>query len=447
MLLRRSSGLLKSCSLRISNGNASRLTDFGYNADVSRKTVEIGKKFSTVGVAAKPCAAYPGEPSVFTTAMEFKRTQPTLPTYRIMDEFGNVLDQSQLPPLDKATVVKMYTSMITLTTMDSILYNVQRQGRISFYMTHFGEEATHFGSAAALQPEDNVFAQYREAGVLMWRGFTLDEFMNQCYSNALDYGKGRQMPVHYGSKRLNFQTISSPLATQIPQAVGSAYAQKLQDLKTCTICYFGEGAASEGDFHAALNMAATLQTPTIFFCRNNRWAISTPSTEQYKGDGIGARGVAYGIDTIRVDGNDIFAVYNATLKARKLAVEQNKPTLIEAMTYRVGHHSTSDDASRYRPDVEVDQWKAQFNPITRLRNFLLAKNWWSEEEEKQLTTKAKQDVLDALKRAEHQKKPALSELWADVYDKLPPNLVEQKKQLEEHLAKYPENYPIDQHAH
>ncbi len=155
--------------------------------------------------------------------------------------------------------------MLKLNRMDQVLYDAQRQGRISFYMTNYGEEASHVGSAAALDPKDEIFGQYREAGVLMYRGFSLDDFMNQCYSNELDPGKGRQMPVHYGSKDLHFQTISSPLATQIPQAVGAAYALKLKEANLCVICYFGEGAASEGDFHAALNMAATTGSPVIFF--------------------------------------------------------------------------------------------------------------------------------------------------------------------------------------
>jgi 2-oxoisovalerate dehydrogenase E1 component alpha subunit len=157
-----------------------------------------------------------------------------------------------------------------------IMYEAQRQGRISFYMTSYGEGATHMGSAAALEADDVVFGQYREAGVLLYRGFTLDEFMNQMYSNEQDYGKGRQMPVHYGKKSLNFQTISSPLGTQIPQAAGAAYALKLCGKDAIAIACFGDGAASEGDFHAAVNMASTTDSPVIFFCRNNGYAISTP---------------------------------------------------------------------------------------------------------------------------------------------------------------------------
>jgi len=149
--------------------------------------------------------------------------------------------------------------------MDNVLYDVQRQGRISFYMPNLGEEAAHLGSTAALDLNDMVLAQYRELGVLLWRDFPMEQCMNQCFSNDLDYGKGRQMPVHYGSKKFSYQTISSPLGTQIPQASGAAYGLKLQKKPQVAICYFGEGAASEGDFHPALNFAATLKCPVIFF--------------------------------------------------------------------------------------------------------------------------------------------------------------------------------------
>lgn len=176
--------------------------------------------------------------------------------------------------------------MSLVNEMDTVLYDIQRQGRISFYMTASGEEAIHVGTASALNMRDVIYAQYREVGVLMWRGFTVDDVMNQCFSTHLDKGKGRQMPVHYGSRALNFQTISSPLGTQIPQAAGAGYALRLSKSDAVCACYFGDGAASEGDFHAALNFAATTGAATVFICRNNGWAISTPTEEQYKGDGI-----------------------------------------------------------------------------------------------------------------------------------------------------------------
>lgn len=249
-----------------------------------------------------------------------------------MDRDGKIINQSEDPNLPQDIIEKMYKSMVKLHVMDNILYESQRQGRISFYMTNFGEEASHIGSAAALTLDDLVYGQYREAGVLMWRGFKIRQFMNQCYGNADDLGKGKQMPVHYGCRALNFVTISSPLSTQMPQAVGSAYALKGQN--KVVICYFGEGASSEGDAHAAFNFASTLKCPVLLFCRNNGYAISTPSREQYRGDGIASRGPGYGINTFRVDGNDVFAVYNATKKAKEFALKESEPVLIEAMTYR-----------------------------------------------------------------------------------------------------------------
>uniref|UniRef100_A0ABD2WZS4 2-oxoisovalerate dehydrogenase subunit alpha n=1 Tax=Trichogramma kaykai TaxID=54128 RepID=A0ABD2WZS4_9HYME len=249
-----------------------------------------------------------------------------IPTYRITASSQLLVDSSLL--------IKMYQAMLSVNLMDKLLYECQRQGRISFYMTNFGEEAVQIGSAAALSDKDLVFAQYRESGVLLWRGFTFTDFVNQCFGNDKDINKGRQMPVHYGSKELNFFTISSPLTTQLPQAVGAAHKLKTANTNTCVACYFGEGAASEGDAHAAFNFAATLSYPVVFICRNNAYAISTPSCQQYAGNGIAARGPAFGIKTIRVDGNDILSMYQATKFARKYATENCKPVLIEAMTYR-----------------------------------------------------------------------------------------------------------------
>lgn len=310
-------------------------------------------------------------------------------------------------------------------------------------MTNYGEEATHFGSAAALLPEDVVLGQYREAGVLMWRGFTLDDFMNQCYANQHDFGKGRQMPVHYGSKNLNFITISSTLATQMPQASGYAYAVKRAGTGNCVICYFGEGAASEGDAHAAFNFAATLEAPVIFFCRNNGYAISTPTGDQYRGDGIAGRGRGYGMKAIRVDGNDVFAVYNVTKAARKIAVEQSQPIMVEAMTYRIGHHSTSDDSSVYRSLKEVNYWDKEDHPIGRLRHYMENKEWWNSKMEEEWKREARQQVMAAFSRAEKALKPPVEEMFSDVYDTLPSRLKKQYKECMDHVAKYPHEYPTE----
>jgi len=395
-------------------------------------------------VETESLAQFPGARAAYTDKLEFLQPDVTngIPIYRVMGRNGEVIDPSHDPRLEPDQLLRMYKSMTLLNTMDKILYESQRQGRISFYMTNYGEEATHIGSAAALDAEDLVYGQYREAGVLMYRGFSLDQFMNQCYGNNEDLGKGKQMPVHYGSRDYNFVTISSPLGTQLPQAVGSAYAYKRAQNGRAVICYFGEGAASEGDAHAAFNFSATLECPVIFFCRNNGYAISTPVHEQYRGDGIAARGPAYGMATIRVDGNDVLAVYNAVKASREMAVTENRPVLIEAMTYRIGHHSTSDDSSAYRSVDEVRYWDQKDHPITRFALYLTKKGLWSEEEEKKWKNKSKKKVLEAFARAEKKLKPNWREMFTEVYDEIPEDLKKQMVEMEKHVEMYKDQYPL-----
>jgi len=333
------------------------------------------------------------------------------------------------------TLLRAYRNMVRLREMDGILLNAQRQGRISFYMTCTGEEAIHFGAASALDLADTVFAQYREAGLLMWRGFTLEQFTNQCFSNDLDLGKGRQMPIHYGSRALNYQTISSPLGTQLPQAVGAAYHMKLQKKDSVCVAFFGDGSASSTDFHAACNFASTLRTPTIFFCRNNGFAISTPTDEQYAGDGIVSRAPGYGMAAIRVDGNDLFAVHAATRQAKKYALERSAPVMIEAITYRAGHHSTSDDSTRYRDNVEIGGTHAKADPVKRLEAFLDGIGWLGDEEKSNIRDEEKMSVLAAIEAAEKRTGPSLSALFEDVYCDVPPQLQEQETALQQHLGR------------
>ncbi|XP_038957453.1 2-oxoisovalerate dehydrogenase subunit alpha, mitochondrial isoform X2 [Rattus norvegicus] len=319
---------------------------------------------------------FPGASAEFVDKLEF--IQPNvisgIPIYRVMDRQGQIINPSEDPHLPQEEVLKLYRSMTLLNTMDRILYESQRQGRISFYMTNYGEEGTHVGSAAALERTDLVFGQYREAGVLMYRDYPLELFMAQCYGNVSDPGKGRQMPVHYGCKERHFVTISSPLATQIPQA---------------------------------------------------------------------ARGPGYGIMSIRVDGNDVFAVYNATKEARRRAVAENQPFLIEAMTYRIGHHSTSDDSSAYRSVDEVNYWDKQDHPISRLRQYLLNQGWWDEEQEKAWRKQSRKKVMEAFEQAERKLKPNPSLLFSDVYQEMPAQLRRQQESLARHLQTYGEHYPLD----
>jgi 2-oxoisovalerate dehydrogenase E1 component alpha subunit len=211
-------------------------------------------------------------------------------------------------------------------------------------------------------------------------------------------------------------------------------------------CYFGDGAASEGDFHAALNLAATRSCPVVFLCRNNGMAISTPSLEQYRGDGIASRGLGYGIDTIRVDGNDLFAVRAATKMARKVALENGgKPVLVEGMTYRVAHHSTSDDSFAYRNRDEVEDWKRRDNPITRLRKWMEAKGCWNEEMEKDTRDKMRREILKEMTEAEKEMKPPLRAMFEDVYEELTEDHKAQMKQLKAHLDRYPDEYDVSKY--
>ncbi|MBE0368276.1 thiamine pyrophosphate-dependent dehydrogenase E1 component subunit alpha [Pseudoalteromonas sp. MMG013] len=375
-----------------------------------------------------------------------------IPTLTILGENGEILEGATAPDIDQETALNLYSTMRFIRLLDERMQAAQRQGRVSFYMQCLGEEAAITASAAALKPEDMIMAQYREQAALAYRGFTLEQFMNQLFSNEKDLGKGRQMPVHYGSNELHYLTISSPLGTQIPQATGYAYGQKLKhidpktgelssEIDNLTICYFGEGAASEGDFHAGLNMAAVHEAPVLFFARNNGYAISTPADEQFKGDGIASRGVGYGIKTIRVDGGDALAVFAATQAARKMAVENGEPILIESIAYRLGAHSTSDDPSGYRSKEEEAEFKDSC-PIERYKKWLLKQGWLNEQEDEAEKDKIREDILAALKVAEKIQKPALEELVSDVYDQPIPALQKQYEELKEHIKQHPEAYPV-----
>jgi len=363
-----------------------------------------------------------------------------IPMLQILSPEGEVVSGATEPELDEHTAKRIFDAMHYVRVLDERMVGAQRQGRISFYLACTGEEASTVGSAAALSDDDMIMSQYREQGALAYRGYTTKQFMNQMFSNKADPNKGRQMPIHYGDKPLNFMTISSPLGTQIPQAAGYAYGQKMAGKEAVTICYFGEGAASEGDFHAGVNMAAVLNCPAIFFCRNNGYAISTPAEEQFAGDGIASRGIGYGVPTLRVDGNDVLAVYQATRKARELALAENTPVLIEAMTYRLAAHSTSDDPTGYRSKEEEAAWTKK-DPISRFEKWLSGKGWFDQQAYAKHLDSLRQEVLAELKLAEKVPVCHIDDIVEDVYDTPPWHLQEQREALKAHIAKYPSAYP------
>jgi len=383
--------------------------------------------------------------TAFTTNFAIHEAAPNQETFRVMDEEGNiVLENYEL--LEKDVLINMYKSMIKSNIFDNVFYDIQRQGRISFYMTNFGEEATQIGTAEGLSPDDLVYCQYRELGFFVHRGHPLQTMADTNFSNMGDPNDGKAMPVHYGSKELNIVTVSSTLATQMPQAAGAAYAYKRENKDRLVACWFGEGAASEGDAHAGFNFSTVLKSPMLWLCRNNGYAISTPLKHQYCGDGLLSRGLAYGMGGIRVDGNDCLAVVLAVKAARKYALENSKPVMIEFMTYRGGHHSTSDDATRYRDPEEIIYWSQVDNPIIRLKKLLDKHEYLSEEEDKEIRDTSRKEVMKAFRAAEKKQKPYIEKLFEDVFDELTPQLKYQERQLIRHVSKYPKEYGLEEYA-
>lgn len=375
----------------------------------------------------------------FTSDIDFERSKGPIKVFRVMGEDGKLVPGAKMPfSLDEA--VGMYRTMVRISVVDQILNSLQRQGRISFYMTGTGEEAAQVGSIAALDFSDVVWPQYRELGAFMHRGFSIQQAVDQCMSRGNDPGKGRQMPVHYCAAEFNMQAVTSPLATQIPQAVGAGYAFRMGGEARCGVAYFGDGAASEGDFAVALNFAATLRAQTIFLCRNNGWAISTPAKEQYAGDGIAVRGIAYGMPCIRVDGNDLAAVFQATRQARELCI-RGEPVVIEMMTYRRGHHSTSDDATRYRGGTEVKSMARDgLEPVSRARMLLESQGQWTEAQEEALRSETRDEVMGALKSAEAKRFAPVADMFTDVWAKETPQLQRQREELFQHIERHSEEY-------
>ena len=319
--------------------------------------------------------------------------------------------------------------MVTARAMDERCLTMQRQGRIGFYVPMQGQEAAQVGAAFALREEDWIFPAYRELGVALVRGVPIRLLLDQFIGNSGDLLKGRQMPNHYGYRRWRFVTASSPVGTQISHAVGAAMAAQRKRDPVVTIAFFGDGTSSSNDFHAGLNFAGVFQTPTIFFCQNNQWAISLPRERQTRSETIAQKADAYGFPGVVVDGTDVQAVYQAVREARERAVAGKGPTLIEAQVYRLGPHSTSDDPKRYRTDAELAQWKEK-DPIARLKHELLQGGELTEETDATLWESVRQELADAVKQAEASPPVDPMTLFEDVLATPTPQLLEERREFE-----------------
>ena len=322
--------------------------------------------------------------------------------------------------------------MVLARTLDERGINLQRQGRIGFYAPMEGQEAAQVGCAWALSSKDWLVPAYRELAVALTRGVPLRQLVDQLYGSRADLTKGRQMPNHYGFAQYRFVTPSSPIGTQIIQAVGLALASRYKGEHVVAVPFFGDGATSSNDFHAGLNFAGVYRAPVVFFCQNNQWAISLPRARQTRSATLAMKADAYGFPGVQVDGNDFRAVYRAVREARERALKGEGPTLVEAVTYRMGPHSTSDDPGRYRSNEELAQWKRR-DPIERLRLQLAQEGHLTEAEFEQMQEEARAEVARTIREAEVEPPPDPESLFDDVYRVPPPSLVEEREEFRDLL--------------
>eukprot|EP01062_Namystynia_karyoxenos_P048507 TRINITY_DN3694_c0_g1_i1.p1 TRINITY_DN3694_c0_g1~~TRINITY_DN3694_c0_g1_i1.p1 ORF type:complete len:455 (+),score=148.70 TRINITY_DN3694_c0_g1_i1:70-1365(+) len=375
---------------------------------------------------------------------QFRERGP-FPILRQLLADGSLVEGAEWP-LSGEDAVRMYQCMVQSSVYDSVLNEAQRQGRISFYLTAHGEEAASVASAAALQDQDMIYPQYRELPMFLWRGLTVQEVVDACMCNEDDRVRGRCLPVHYVLPERNVQVVKDPLGTHIAQLPGVGYAFRLQGADRVAAAYFGDGAASEGDAPSGFNFAAVLGSQALFICRNNGYAISTPVSQQYAGDGICARAAAFDIPACRVDGNDAVAVYNATAAARRLVVQRRGPVLLELMTYRVSHHSTSDDSTAYRSGDDIAFWREHsLSPIVRFRRALESRQLWDDKAEQELRLSARRAVREAIKAGGQKLRPDPVLMFEDTYDTMPPGLVAQHKEMRRHVAAHRDAYNCNQY--
>lgn len=338
------------------------------------------------------------------------------------------LDPALDPRLSDDEVLGLYRHMVMTRLLDERLTALQRQGRIGFHVGSLGEEAAILGAAHAMRQADFIFPCYREFGAALMRGLELQVFVHNMFGNAKDTVRGRQMPDHYTCRRVGWGSISSPVGTQITQAVGFAWGAKIRKQDVATLVYFGDGATSSSDFHSGMNFAGVFKIPTVFFCRNNGWAISVPTERQTASQTLAEKGIAYGVPGVRVDGNDLFAVVAVVRRALERAVTGAGPTLIEALTYRMGGHSTSDDPNRYRASDALEPWTSR-DPLGRVRAYLEKHNLWDGGAEERLMAEVDQNFRAAVQTAERTPPPPLESMFDDVYERPPWHLTEQRGQL------------------
>lgn len=326
------------------------------------------------------------------------------------------------PKLSNEELLHCYRTMVRVRAFDDVCLKLQRSGRIGFSIPNKGVEACQVGAASALARTDWIFPSYRDFGMALYHGVTPLAMMHNMFGNGRDGALGRQMPVHFSfDAPIHFVSISSPIGTQIPQAVGAAQAMKLRGEKHVCLASFGDGGTSSLGFHSGLNFAGVWKSPVVFLCQNNGYAISCPSEEQTASESYAIKAVAYGMPGVLVDGNDLLAVRKAVAEAVERARRGEGPTLIEAVTFRMGGHSTSDDPTRYVPKDLVEQW-AKKDPVLRFERFLASRKLWNKEFGERTYAEAVAEIQDAVREAEATPHPKLESIFTDVYADMPAHL-------------------------
>ncbi|MBP9718614.1 pyruvate dehydrogenase (acetyl-transferring) E1 component subunit alpha [Candidatus Gracilibacteria bacterium] len=342
----------------------------------------------------------------------------TDPMFQIMDQNGVIVRPELMPKSWTPEKIKeAYASMILLRMMDTKFSNLQRQGRCGTYPSIEGQEACQIGSGWEIEKSDWIFPAFRESGICYIHGQEMEKI--------LLYWMGNEWGSHTDAC---VAPPSIPVGSHMLHAAGYSWAMKLQKKPVITVSYFGDGATSEGDFYEAMNFAGVFKLGTIFFCQNNQWAISVPRSKQTAAKTLAQKALSCGIPGIQVDGMDVLAVAAVTAEAAARARRGEGATLIEAVTYRYGNHTTSDDSGKYRKKEEVEEWRPR-DPMIRLKLYLQKNNLWSEEWEQKIRTEAEVKIRTAVEKAEAFPAPKPEEVFDYMYAEMPPALQQQKDYL------------------
>ncbi|MHC5009901.1 MAG: pyruvate dehydrogenase (acetyl-transferring) E1 component subunit alpha [Planctomycetota bacterium] len=355
------------------------------------------------------------------------------PLIQVLDASGKA--KGKIPPgLEKEDLQAIYRAMLFTRLFDQRAMNLQRQGRIGFFVPSSGQEASQVGAGYAMAPDDWLFPSYRTHSLALLKNIPVRTLMDQLWGNAADLVKGRQMPNHFSFRSINWVSISSPIGTQISQAAGAARAAQIRKEANAVWVWFGDGGTSSNDFHAGMNFAGVWKAPCIFMCENNHWAISVPQDKQTASATFAEKAIAYGMPGVRVDGNDVLAVYQAAREARERAVRGDGPTLVESVTFRMGPHSSSDDPKRYQAPELFEAWQKK-DPIERFRAWLKGKRLWTQAWEDELTAEMQAEIAEAVEGAEATPPPSVETLFEDVYAEMPAMLREQRDGLLEQIRR------------